>query len=183
MGLLLWEGASSTCMILIRHWPLTSYDMALCSGLSFFVLWHNHNLFGMWVYHHGTRCHAHSWTLYDLDLRPQYQNYIFTMNLGLARCLWSLTYAYQVLAYGCITMSQHVVYILDLSMTLTFDLFMGGGGILSNCYLISVCRPLFYYRGNQIMAVRMGNYKAHLWTWTNSIEEFNKVCIHWKILK
>ncbi|KAK3085780.1 hypothetical protein FSP39_008613 [Pinctada imbricata] len=35
-------------------------------------------------------------------------------------------------------------------------------------------RPLFYYRGNQLMAVRIGPYKAHLWTWTNSIEEFNK---------
>ena len=27
----------------------------------------------------------------DLDLRPQYQNYIFTMNLSLAKCLCSLT--------------------------------------------------------------------------------------------
>ena len=25
------------------------------------------------------------------------------------------------------------------------------------------------------MAVRMGLYKAHLWTWTNSIEEFHNV--------
>ena len=32
-------------------------------------------------------------------------------------------------------MRQHVVYILDLSMTLTFDLFVdGGGGILSEFY-------------------------------------------------
>jgi len=23
------------------------------------------------------------------------------------------------------------------------------------------------------MAVRVGDYKAHLWTWTNNIEEFN----------
>ena len=35
-----------------RHWTLTSmsfyrvYDIALCSGLSFFVLWHSHTLFG-----------------------------------------------------------------------------------------------------------------------------------------
>ena len=36
-------------------------------------------------------------------------------------------------------------------------------------------RPLFYYRGNELMAVRYGVYKAHLWTWTNSIEEFNHV--------
>ena len=38
-----------------------------------------------------------------------------------------------------------------------------------------VFRPLFYYRGNELMAVRVGDYKAHLWTWTNNIEEFNKV--------
>jgi len=25
------------------------------------------------------------------------------------------------------------------------------------------------------MAVRVGDYKAHLWIWTNNIEEFNKV--------
>ena len=30
--------------------------------------------------------------------------------------------------YGCITIKQHVVYILDLSMALTFDLYVGGGG-------------------------------------------------------
>ena len=133
-GFITMRGCVKYMYDLIRHWLLTSYDMALCSGLSSFVLWHNHTLFGMWVYHHGTMCLAHSWTLYDLDLRPQYQNYIFTMNLSLARCPWSLTYAYQVLAYGCITMRQHVAYILDLSMTLTFDLYVGGGGILSKFY-------------------------------------------------
>ncbi|KAL3860549.1 hypothetical protein ACJMK2_010665 [Sinanodonta woodiana] len=35
-------------------------------------------------------------------------------------------------------------------------------------------RPLFYYRGNELMAVRLGIYKAHLWTWTNSIQEYNQ---------
>ena len=29
---------------------------------------------------------------------------------------------------------HHVVYILDLSMTLTFDICVGGGGILSDFY-------------------------------------------------
>ena len=29
---------------------------------------------------------------------------------------------------------RHVEYILDLSMTLTFDLYVGGGGILSEVY-------------------------------------------------
>uniref|UniRef100_A0AAQ5WZ63 Sulfatase N-terminal domain-containing protein n=1 Tax=Amphiprion ocellaris TaxID=80972 RepID=A0AAQ5WZ63_AMPOC len=31
--------------------------------------------------------------------------------------------------------------------------------------------PIFYYRGNELMAVRLGQYKAHYWTWTNSWEE------------
>ena len=54
------------------------------------VLWHSHTLFGTWVYHHGTMCRVHSWTLYDLDLWPPYQNYSFTMDMSLARCLCSL---------------------------------------------------------------------------------------------
>ena len=39
------------------------YDMALRSGLSVFVLWNSHTLFGTWRYHHGTKCRVHSWTL------------------------------------------------------------------------------------------------------------------------
>ncbi|KAK2819700.1 hypothetical protein Q7C36_021346 [Tachysurus vachellii] len=35
-------------------------------------------------------------------------------------------------------------------------------------------RPVFYYRGNEMMAVRLEMYKAHYWTWTNSWEEFKK---------
>ena len=38
-------------------------------------------------------------------------------------------------------------------------------------------RPIFYYRGNQLMAVRIGPYKAHYWTWSNSWEEFESVRI------
>ena len=56
------------------------------------------------------------------------------MNLNLARCLCSLTKAHQIFAYGCITMRQHVVYILDLSLTLTFDLYVDGGRYLSEFY-------------------------------------------------
>uniref|UniRef100_A0A1A8RQD1 N-acetylgalactosamine-6-sulfatase n=4 Tax=Nothobranchius TaxID=28779 RepID=A0A1A8RQD1_9TELE len=33
-------------------------------------------------------------------------------------------------------------------------------------------RPVFYYRGNELMAVRIGQYKAHYWTWINSWDEF-----------
>ncbi|XP_071493717.1 N-acetylgalactosamine-6-sulfatase-like isoform X1 [Diadema antillarum] len=33
-------------------------------------------------------------------------------------------------------------------------------------------KTMFYYRGDEMMAVRRGLYKAHYWTWTNSISEF-----------
>uniref|UniRef100_A0A8C5E525 Sulfatase N-terminal domain-containing protein n=1 Tax=Gouania willdenowi TaxID=441366 RepID=A0A8C5E525_GOUWI len=35
-------------------------------------------------------------------------------------------------------------------------------------------RPIFYYRGNELMAVRLGQYKAHYWTWSNSVEELKQ---------
>ncbi|XP_069758053.1 N-acetylgalactosamine-6-sulfatase [Narcine bancroftii] len=35
-------------------------------------------------------------------------------------------------------------------------------------------RPVFYYRGNELMAVRLGEYKAHYWTWSNSWEELQQ---------
>ena len=38
-------------------------------------------------------------------------------------------------------------------------------------------RAIFYYRGNEMMAVRYGVYKAHYWTWTNNIEEFDHVSL------
>ncbi|XP_047383741.1 N-acetylgalactosamine-6-sulfatase isoform X1 [Sciurus carolinensis] len=37
-----------------------------------------------------------------------------------------------------------------------------------------VDRPIFYYRGNTLMALTLGLYKAHFWTWTNSWEEFKQ---------
>ena len=36
-------------------------------------------------------------------------------------------------------------------------------------------KTIYYYRGNEMMAVRHGLYKAHYWTWTNSLEERAKV--------
>ena len=32
------------------------------------------------VYHHRMMCHIHLWPLYDLDIWPQYENYVYTMN-------------------------------------------------------------------------------------------------------
>ena len=44
-------------------------------------------------------------------------------------------------------------------------------------YLLSLCRAIFYYRGDELMAVRYGLYKAHLWTWANSWAEYKNVSI------
>ena len=38
-----------------------------------------------------------------------------------------------------------------------------------------VDRAIFHYRGNTLFAVRWGPHKAHLWTWTNSWEEYQTV--------
>ena len=40
---------------------------------------------------------------------------------------------------------------------------------------VEVDRTIFHYRGNALFAVRWGWYKAHLWTWTNSWEEYHTV--------
>ena len=87
------------------------------------------------------QCVAYIHDLCNLDLGPQYQNYIFTMNLSLAR--WSLLFDKGIPNFGCFTMRQQVVYILDLCMTLTFDLYVGGWGNLSEFYsqfyLVCIC--------------------------------------------
>ncbi|XP_060694298.1 N-acetylgalactosamine-6-sulfatase [Hemiscyllium ocellatum] len=38
-----------------------------------------------------------------------------------------------------------------------------------------ISRPVFYYRGNELMAVRFDLYKAHYWTWSNSWEELQQI--------
>src|SRR5699024_9718180 len=38
----------------------------------------------------------------------------------------------------------------------------------------SINASMFYYRGDTLMAVRNGPYKAHFWTFTNPIEEFKR---------
>ena len=104
--------------------------MALCSGLSFFIFWHSHTLFGMWVYHHGTICHVDSWTLNDLDRWPQYQNYIFTMDISLARCLCSLTLAYQRWFLHETMLCTFLTSVWTLPLTYMWV----AGGILSEFY-------------------------------------------------
>ncbi|GAB6025835.1 hypothetical protein CHUAL_011817 [Chamberlinius hualienensis] len=38
----------------------------------------------------------------------------------------------------------------------------------------SLNKPVYYYRGNELFAIRSGFYKAHFWTWTNFMWELNK---------
>ena len=67
------------------------------------------------------------------------------MNLSRARS----SLLCDIFAYGCITTRQHVMYIRNLCMTLTFDLYVGGGGIYSEFYSVfiwfSVCFALLQY--------------------------------------
>jgi len=41
-----------------------------------------------------------------------------------------------------------------------------------------VDRPVFFYRGNLLFAVRSGPYKMHLWTWTTPQSELDQVLDH-----
>ena len=96
MGLSLWEDVSLTFMNpdrLVDLWPQGQiykvYDMAFCSGHRFVILSHSHI---MWVYHYGTMCCVHPWTLYDLDLWSQYQIIFSLWIWDLQDCLCFLTY-------------------------------------------------------------------------------------------
>ena len=75
------------------------------------VLWHSYTISGTWVYH--LRMHEVS-PLYDLDLLPQYKNYIFTMNLCLGKIVFALCKSIPNLTLWCITMRQHIMYILGV---------------------------------------------------------------------
>ncbi|XP_038066860.1 N-acetylgalactosamine-6-sulfatase-like isoform X1 [Patiria miniata] len=56
------------------------------------------------------------------------------------------------------------------------DRIIDGTDLLPNLIngTVNINKPIFYYRGNEMMAIRIGLYKAHYWTWTNSIKEFDK---------
>ncbi|XP_034048192.1 N-acetylgalactosamine-6-sulfatase isoform X1 [Thalassophryne amazonica] len=68
---------------------------------------------------------------------------------------------------GLIPPNDRILDGLDLT-----TVFLNSSEKLQNSSLIE--RPIFYYRGNEMMAVRIGQYKAHYWTWSNSVEEFEK---------
>ena len=109
----------------VDFWPQGQihrvYDMALCSGHSFFVLWHSHIMsVSSWYYvSHTFMTSVWPW---PWPLTSISKVYIFTMNLTWQDPL-ALWHSIPILVYGCITRRQHVVYILDLCLTITFHLY------------------------------------------------------------
>ena len=92
------------------------YDIALCSGHSLFEC--------ITMKRFVVSIHDLCMTLtLDLNIKFMLSPWIWVRQDRL--CF--LTQACHILAYRCITMRQHVVYILDLCMTLTFDLYVGDG--------------------------------------------------------
>ena len=80
-------------------------------------------MFGNRLYHHGMMCCVHSWPNQDLDLWHNIRMIFLPWLWIWQDHLCPLNQAYQLLAYGCITLRQHVVDILDLCMTMIFDLY------------------------------------------------------------
>ena len=62
----------------------------LCVWATAFLSIDSNTISGTWVFNHRIMCHIHSWSLYDLDLWPQYQNYIFTMNFCMGKIFFAL---------------------------------------------------------------------------------------------
>ncbi|KAL8581144.1 hypothetical protein ACOMHN_033592 [Nucella lapillus] len=81
------------------------------------------------------------------------------------------------------TVSHQLGSLMDLFTTFTT---MAGGTVPSDRVIDGidlsktllkqsvVDRPIFYYRGDEMMAVRWQQYKAHYWTWTNNQQEFDR---------
>lgn len=61
---------------------------------------------------------------------------------------------------------------LDMPNDREFDSKSLKGALLNNT---EEQRPVYYYRGNLLYAIRSGSYKMHLWTWNTSPEELKHV--------
>ena len=99
------------------------------------------------------------------------------MNLSLVKCLCFLTQAYEILAYGCITMRQHVVYILDLSMTLTLTYMWGGGSLVSfthSFYLVSTYCTVT----SNVLTVTNENHKQCIFPILTVNVLWSLMCVH-----
>ena len=146
MGLSPWEDVSST--FLIRHWPLTSRSNLLGSshGSQSFLSFDIDILCLARECIIMVRCVAYIFELimtltFELDIKI-FSPWIWVWQEVFA--LWHFRHT-KFWAYGCITMIQHVVYILDLSMTLTFDLYIGVSlvGFIHSLYIVKFCQCIF----------------------------------------
>ena len=81
-----------------------------------------------------------------------------------------------VRTYVCVCVFNNANYIFLVTIKDDFINWATAPTLLS-CFLFIFPqhRPIFYYRGNEMMAVRWQQYKAHYWTWTNGQEEFDRV--------
>ena len=128
-------------MILIQCWPLTSMSNLhgfwhvfmsgcnfFCFDISFPYLAHGCiTMRGCVVYIHDPDM------MLTLDVKVKFIGFLT------CQCVWLVNsvcfdIGLPYLAHECINTRQHVVYIHDLCMTLTFDLYVGGGGFLSEFY-------------------------------------------------
>ena len=89
----------------------------------FFWFWLRLIIFSTWVYRHETMCRIHSWSQFNIDLRPQIKFIGFIIWLCVRATLFlSFDIMMLWLAHQCITIVRCVANIHDLFMTLTFDL-------------------------------------------------------------
>ena len=126
---------------------LSVYPWLCVRPTAFFVLWHiSHTMFGMWVYHHGTMCHMHSWPLYDLDLSHQYESYIFTMNLSLARL--TLLFDIGIPHFGIRVYHHETTWCVHSWPLYELDLWPISTHSFNFCYAIDLNWEYFFERWN-----------------------------------
>ena len=121
----------------VNLWPegqiYRVYDMALCSDLSFFLSFDIVILCLARECIPMIRCVAYIHELcmtltFDLNIKIIFPPWIWVWQDVFA--LWHSTIVWHM----GVSPWDNVVYILDLNMTLTFDLYVDGGGILSEFY-------------------------------------------------
>ena len=79
----------------------------------FFSVWHWLTIFGPLVYHHEMMCHVHSWSQYNVDLRPQGQIYRFVSDLELFLDLTLVNHIWHMCLSPWEPLRGSVVYIYD----------------------------------------------------------------------
>ena len=103
--------------------------------LCVFVLWHSHTLFGTLVYHHGMMCCVHSWTLYDLDLKPPHSKLFFLPWIWVWQDVFALWYRHSKFWHmGVSPWDNMLCTFLTLLWSWPLIYMWVAGGILSEFY-------------------------------------------------